>query len=133
MVDGSTSSRWRSPVCAQPAPNRSTSPCGSTITWRRRFPFDSEHSATFNDDRQDFGGQVVEFKTHLGRRRSTPGRRAPAHLRRTAPRYEGPKAFTRPKNPAAREFKPPPNATPERLAQLRKTFDDTQAELAKIR
>jgi len=29
------------------------------------IPFDSERSATFNDDRQDFGGQVVQFKAHL--------------------------------------------------------------------
>ena len=29
------------------------------------IPFDPERSATFNDDRQDFGGQMVEFKAHL--------------------------------------------------------------------
>jgi hypothetical protein len=95
------------------------------------IPFDSERSATFNDDRQDFGGQVVEFKTHL-----TAGDR---HLAVAIPRifeglparFEGPKPSTRP-IPPPKEFKPPPNATPERIAQLRKTFDDTQAELAKI-
>ena len=95
------------------------------------IPFDPERSATFNDDRQDFGGQMVEFKARL-----TSGDR---HLAVAIPRifeglptsYNGPNPSTRP-IPPPREFKPPPNATPERIAQLRKTFDDTQAELAKI-
>jgi hypothetical protein len=95
------------------------------------IPFDSERSATFNDDRQDFGGQVVQFKAHL-----TAGDRhlavaIPRIFEGLPPRYEGPKPSTRP-IPPPKEFKPPPNATPERIAQLRKTFDDTQAELAKI-
>lgn len=95
------------------------------------IPFDSERSATFNDDRQDFGGQMVEFKAQL-----TAGDR---HVAVAIPRifeglpasYNGPNPSTRP-IPPPREFKPPPNATPERIAQLRKAFDDTQAELAKI-
>src|SRR6185436_8531495 len=95
------------------------------------IPFDSERSATFNDDRQDFGGQMVQFKAHL-----TAGDRhlavaIPRIFEGLPPRYEGPKPSARP-IPPPKEFKPPPNATPERLAQLRKTFDDTQAELAKI-
>ena len=95
------------------------------------LPFDSERSATFNDDRQDFGGQAVQFKVRL-----TAGDRhlavaIPRIFEGLPPRYEGPKPSTRP-IPPPREFKPPPNATPERIAQLRKTFDDTQAELAKI-
>jgi mono/diheme cytochrome c family protein len=94
-------------------------------------PFDSERSATFNDDRQDFGGQVVQFKAHL-----TAGDRhlavaIPRIFEGLPPRYEGPKPSTRP-IPPPKEFKAPPNATPERIAQLRKTFDDTQADLAKI-
>src|SRR4029453_3543393 len=80
------------------------------------IPFDSERSATFNDDRQDFGGQVVQFKAHL-----TAGDR---HLAVAIPpisegvpaRYEGPKPSARPL-PPPKEFKPPPNATPERIVQ----------------
>jgi hypothetical protein len=45
-------------------------------------------------------------------------------------RYGGPNPSTRPDPP--REFKPPENATPERIALLRKRFDEAQAELAKI-
>ncbi len=95
------------------------------------IPFDLERSATFNDDRQDFGGQMVEFRAKL-----TQGDR---HLAVAIPRifeglpasFNGPQPSTRP-TPPPREFKPPPNATPERIAQLKKMFDDTQAELAKI-
>ena len=95
------------------------------------IPFDPERSATFNDDRQDFGGQMVEFKAKL-----TAGDRhlavaIPRIFEGLPPSYNGPQPSTRP-IPPPREFKPPPNATPERIAQLRKTFDDTQAELAKI-
>ncbi len=95
------------------------------------IPFDSERSATFNDDRQDFGGQMVEFKAQL-----TSGDRhiavaIPRIFEGLPPSYNGPSPSTRP-IPPPREFKPPPNATPERIAQLRKTFEDTQAELAKI-
>ncbi len=45
-------------------------------------------------------------------------------------RYDGPNPSTRPDPP--REFKPPANAPPERLEQLRKRFDDATVELAKI-
>jgi hypothetical protein len=95
------------------------------------IPFDSERSATFNDDRQDFGGQMVEFKAQL-----TSGDRhiavaIPRIFEGLPPRFNGPNPSTRP-IPPPREFNPPPNATPERIAQLRKTFEDTQAELAKI-
>ena len=95
------------------------------------IPFDSERSATFNDDRQDFGGQMVEFKAQL-----TAGDRhmavaIPRIFEGLPPTFNGPNPSTR-RIPPPREFKPPPNATPERVAQLRKTFEDTQAELAKI-
>jgi uncharacterized protein DUF1592/uncharacterized protein DUF1588/uncharacterized protein DUF1587/uncharacterized protein DUF1585/uncharacterized protein DUF1595/cbb3-type cytochrome c oxidase subunit III len=95
------------------------------------IPFDSERSATFNDDRQDFGGQMVEFKAQL-----TAGDRhiavaIPRIFEGLPQRFDGPNPSTRP-IPPPREFKPPPNATPERVAQLHKTFEDTQAELAKI-
>src|SRR5262245_24915356 len=95
------------------------------------IPFDSERSATFNDDRQDFGGQVVQFKAHLAAGDRHLAVAIPRIFEGLPPRYEGPKPSTRP-IPPPKEFKPPPNATPERITQLRKTFDDTQAELAKI-
>ena len=95
------------------------------------IPFDPERSATFNDDRQDFGGQMVEFKARLTSGDHHLSVAIPRIFEGLPPSYNGPNPSTRP-IPPPREFKPPPNATPERVAQLRKTFDDTQAELAKI-
>jgi mono/diheme cytochrome c family protein len=91
---------------------------------------DQENAASFEIDRQDFGGQAVQMKVRL-----TAG----DHLISVAiPRiYEGlPARFGGP-NPSLRpepsgQFTPPPNVTPERLEQLRKRFDDAQGVLAKI-
>jgi hypothetical protein len=92
---------------------------------------DPDRSATFNDDRQDFGSQVVEFKSRLpaGDRRIAVA--IPRLFEGLPARYNGPNPSTRPV-PPPREFKAPPNASPERVAQLRKQFDTTQAELDKI-
>ena len=95
------------------------------------IPFDLQRSATFNDDRQDFGGQTVEFRAKLTRGDRHIAVAIPSIFEGLPPSYSGPQPSTRP-IPPPREFKPPPNATPERIAQLKKTFDDTQAELAKI-
>ncbi len=95
------------------------------------IPFDPERSATFNDDRQDFGGQMVEFKARLSAGDRHLAVAIPKIFEGLPPKYNGPNPSARPV-PPPREFKPPPNATPERLAQLQKTFEDTQAELAKI-
>jgi hypothetical protein len=92
---------------------------------------DPEQSASFGVDRQDFGGQMTEFRVSL-----TAGDR---WLSIAIPRiYEGlPKKYggsnpSRRPPPALAEFTAPADATPERIAQLRKRFDDAQAELAKI-
>jgi uncharacterized protein DUF1592/uncharacterized protein DUF1588/uncharacterized protein DUF1587/uncharacterized protein DUF1595/uncharacterized protein DUF1585/cytochrome c len=95
------------------------------------IPFDLARSATFNDDRQDFGGQMIEFRTKLTQGDRHIAVAIPRIFEGLPPRYAGPQPSTRP-IPPPREFKPPPNATPERIAQLVKTFDDTQAELEKI-
>jgi hypothetical protein len=95
------------------------------------IPFDPERSATFNDDRQDFGGQMVEFKARLAAGDRHIAVAIPRIFEGLPAAYSGPNPSARP-IPPPREFKSPPNATPERIAQLRKTFDDTQAELAKI-
>lgn len=92
---------------------------------------DQERAASFNDDRQDFGGHTVEFRVRLGAGDRRLAVAIPRLYEGLPARYTGPNPSKRPA-PAPREFKPPATATPERLAQLRKQFDSTQAELEKI-
>jgi mono/diheme cytochrome c family protein len=92
---------------------------------------DPERSATFSDDRQDFGGQTLEFRVNL-----TAGDRwisvaIPRIYAGLPLRYNGPNPSRLPP-PPPREFRPPPNATPERIAQARKRFEETLAELEKL-
>jgi len=91
---------------------------------------DQENAASFEIDRQDFGGQAVEFRVRL-----TAGDRwlavaLPRIYEGLPARYDGPNPSTRPEVP--REFKEPPNATPERIAAARKRFDESTEVLAKI-
>jgi mono/diheme cytochrome c family protein len=91
---------------------------------------DQESAASFSDDRQDFGGQAVQFRVRL-----TPGDHwlsvaIPRIYEGLPARYNGPNPSTRPEVP--REFRPPPNAPPERLALFKKRFEEAGAELAKI-
>jgi mono/diheme cytochrome c family protein len=91
---------------------------------------DQERAASFADDRQDFGGQAVEFRVRL-----TAGDRwlsvaIPRVYEGLPARYNGPSPSTRPETP--REFKPAANLPPERLALLKKRFEEATAELAKI-
>jgi len=92
---------------------------------------DQQRAASFANDRQDFGGQAVELRVRL-----TAGDRwlsvAIPHIYEGLPaRYNGPNPSARP-DPPRREFEPPEGAPPERIALLRKRFDEAQAELAKI-
>jgi mono/diheme cytochrome c family protein len=91
---------------------------------------DQEHAASFEIDRQDFGGQSVQFRVRL-----TAGDRwiavaIPRIFEGLPPRFGGPNPSTRPEVP--REFKPPPDVSPDRLAMLKKRFEESGAELAKI-
>jgi len=91
---------------------------------------DAERTAAFDVDRQDFGGNTTEFRVKL-----TAGERwlsvsIPRIFEGLPARYSGPNPSTRPVPP--REFRPPPNATPERIANARKRFDDAAAALEKI-
>jgi mono/diheme cytochrome c family protein len=91
---------------------------------------DPERFGRFEIDRQDFGGQTMEFRVRL-----EPGDRKiavaiPRIFEGLPARYGGPNPSTRPEPP--REFKPPANVPPERIPFLRKRFEESQAALAKI-
>ena len=92
--------------------------------------FDAEAAARFDDDQQDFGGQAVEMRIRLS---------AGDHdLAVAIPRiYEGLPARLGGPNPSPRDvpprpFNPPAGAPPERVAQMRKGYEERQAELQKI-
>jgi hypothetical protein len=93
--------------------------------------FDPERSARFDEDRQDFGGQMVEFRARLTAGDHAIAATIPRIFEGLPARYGGPNPSPKPE-PKRREFNPPPNATPERVAQLRKQYDETQATLNAI-
>ena len=95
------------------------------------LPHDPDRAASFNDDRQDFGSHTLEFKIRLtaGDRRISVA--IPRIFEGLPARYNGPNPSTRPE-PPPREFKAPTSASPERVAQLRKQFETTRAELERI-
>ena len=90
-----------------------------------------ERSATFADDRQDFGGQTTEFRVKLTAGDHRLAVAIPRIFEGLPARYGGPSPSTRPE-PPPKTFEPPAGATPERIAQLRKRFEETEAELKKI-
>jgi mono/diheme cytochrome c family protein len=97
----------------------------------RKVSHDPEKSATFEPDRQDFGGQTLEFRVQLKAGDRWLAVAIPRIYEGLPTRYGGPKPSTRPAPPPA-VFTPPEGAPPERVAVLRKRFDDTQAALEKI-
>ena len=92
--------------------------------------FDLEGSARFDLDRQDFGGQAREFRVKLtaGDRRIAVS--IPRIFEGLPASYHGPSPSTR--QEPSKVFVPPPNATPDRIEQARKRFEDAQVELQKI-
>jgi len=90
---------------------------------------DPEGLGSFYDDRQDFSGKTVEV-----RRRVSAGDH---HLAATIVRlyeglpaaYGGPRPSRRPPPPPP-EWKPPKDATPERLEKARQRFEERMAEVA---
>ena len=93
--------------------------------------FDLERAATFSDDRQDFGGQTLEFRVRLDAGDRHLAAAIPRIFEGLPPRYRGPNPSMRP-DPPPREFKPPRNATPERIAELRKQFDKATTDLENL-
>jgi hypothetical protein len=92
---------------------------------------DPERAARFDDDRQDFGGQTVEFRVKLPAGDHRVAVAIPRIYEGLPAGYGGPNPSRRPE-PAPKAFTPPPDASPERVSQLRKRFEETAAELQKI-
>ena len=92
---------------------------------------DPERAARFDDDRQDFGGQTMQFRVKLPAGDHSLAVAIPRLYEGLPARYSGPNPSSRP-DPPPKAFTPPPGAPPERVAQLRKTFEEKEAELRKI-
>ena len=90
-----------------------------------------EAAASFDSDRQDFGGQTMEFRVPLTAGEHSISVAIPRIFEGLPPRYGGPNPSRRP-DPPRKAFTPPPGASAERVAQARKRFDDTAVELEKI-
>ena len=91
---------------------------------------DQESAASFEIDRQDFGGQSVQFRVRLPAGDRWIAVAIPRIYEGLPSRYAGPNPSSRPE--PVREFKPPPNAPPDRLALLKKRFEESSEVLAKI-
>lgn len=91
---------------------------------------DAEQRARFDIDRQDFGGQTMEFRVRLPAGDHRLAVAIPRIFEGLPARYGGPNPSSRPE--VVRTFTPQPGATPERIAQQKMRFEQAQAELAKI-
>ena len=91
---------------------------------------DPDQRARFDDDRQDFGGQTMEFRIRLPAGDHRLAVAIPRIFEGLPARYGGPNPSKRPD--VVKTFRPQPGATPERIAQQKARFEQTQAELAKI-
>ena len=92
---------------------------------------DPAAQASFDEDEQELDGKTLEFKVPL----ATGERWIAATLLNLfdglPARFDGPNPSARPEQHQVPQFTPPRNATPERLAQARKNFDQRQAALKK--
>jgi Protein of unknown function (DUF1592)/Protein of unknown function (DUF1588)/Protein of unknown function (DUF1587)/Protein of unknown function (DUF1585)/Protein of unknown function (DUF1595)/Planctomycete cytochrome C len=91
---------------------------------------DQERFGRFEIDRQDFGGQTTEFRVQLAAGDRRIALAIPRIFEGLPTRYNGPNPSKRPDPP--REFTPPADTPPERIALLRKRFDEAQVVLEKI-
>ncbi|HEX9366604.1 MAG TPA: DUF1592 domain-containing protein [Vicinamibacterales bacterium] len=92
---------------------------------------DPDKAARFDEDRQDFGGQTTQFRVRLPAGDHELAISIPRIYEGLPAHYGGPNPSARPELPR-KPFMPPPTAPPDRVAQLRKAYEDKEAELQKI-
>ncbi|MGE3438737.1 MAG: DUF1592 domain-containing protein, partial [Blastocatellales bacterium] len=90
--------------------------------------FDPDTLAQFSDDRQDFGGKIVDFRARIAAGDHWIAVSIPRLFDGLPPGCAGPNPSKRP-TPPPPVFKPPrANIRPERLAELKKQFEAKLAE-----
>jgi len=87
---------------------------------------DPETLASFANDRHDFAGMARDFKARIPAGEHWLAATLERLYEGLPPDYAGPNPSTRTVKPP--EFKPPATASPERVAQLRKAFEDRLKE-----
>ncbi len=87
---------------------------------------DIEGGGSFSDDRQEFYGWTREFRAKLTAGEHWIAVSIPRLYEGLPPEYGGPNPSKRPKPPPP-VFKPPRDATPERIEELRKKFEERLA------
>jgi hypothetical protein len=95
------------------------------------FKFDPDSSATFSEDQQELGGQVVQMRSKISAGDHWIAATILNLYEGLPARYEGinPSKLTPPPPP---EFKPRPGFPPERLAEFKKRFEERQAAALKL-
>jgi len=90
--------------------------------------FDPEGIASFSDDRQDFGGMTQDFRIRVSAGDHWIAVSMPRMYEGLPASYEGPAPSKRP-TPPPPVFKPPrANIPPERLAEIKKRFEERLAQ-----
>ncbi len=93
---------------------------------------DPAAQASFDDDEQELDGKTLEFTVPLAAGERWIAATIIDLFDGLPERYNGPNPSTRPEQHQVKEFKPPPRVvSEERLAELRKQFDERQAALKK--
>lgn len=94
--------------------------------------FDPDTLAQFSDDRQDFGGKTVDFRSRIAAGDHWIAVSIPRLYEGLPPNCGGPNPSKRP-TPPPPVFKPPrANIPPERLAALKKQFEARLAEKVSV-
>ncbi|MFL6212400.1 MAG: DUF1592 domain-containing protein [Blastocatellia bacterium] len=89
--------------------------------------FDADRVASFAADRQEFNGMAQDFRVRLNAGDHWLAVSILKLYEGLPPDYQGPAPSKRPKPPPP-EFRPPPNAPPARVEELRKEFEARRAE-----
>ncbi|HKP10592.1 MAG TPA: DUF1587 domain-containing protein, partial [Blastocatellia bacterium] len=90
--------------------------------------FDADRVASFAADRQEFGGMAQDFRAHVPAGDHWLAVSILRLYEGLPADYSGPSPSKRPKPPPP-VFRPPPQAPPERVEELRKEFEARRAEV----
>ena len=95
------------------------------------LPLDPEKTASFEIDRQEFGGKVQDFRVKIPAGKHWVAVTFLNIYEGLPSRYNGPNPSKKPA-PPMREFRMPPGVPPERTEEFRKRFEARRAETDKM-